>query len=656
MFEKKASVKTFSSYIKQNYERRVGPSNVIALWRTDDADYGGEIASYYAGVRGIQNVIEVDIPITDPPSIEDVEIVRAAVIAASQDKQIHAIVMCGDWPKRNHIATAGWCFDDYLRNLHNPITDAPFLYVPSANWLRMFRFDRRAGRPGSHSLSDNRGTYEDENFYKTPLWTASRAVVVGDIIRHSESLETFASLFICDVNGTTGVTEPSLTPSGSDPDPYYDDGTARWRQYNINKVLYDPNISPSGLCRLPLNYAQEIINYSDKNASDITKVLYALRTEPILEFVDMSDNKDVMIQYVVTRLNAPAVQASDAYTTRLELAKDIIDRGIAFENAEHATVPGTHLLGGDSGAVDGCSVSALYDLQKNHENIVDQNNIFWRNMLAESAYAPYYATAVDNNYQAGDNYIQPKIGSTFTPVSDVFFHFLGVDTYFNSDRLPWASTEISYIPGAIATFGRSCGMAKTFGTELDFHTTQQITTTRNPTITLLPSAGDTASIYYGNVESTDTEGYRLSCSLDNASVIVSQTDRVVVNDTTNGTTNIDVPSGTPAEHYQYILSNMPAEWSITITCTGPESRCAYALRHGAAVAIGSLLEPLAPNSPSAHNIVDSFLHGNNLCETLRLYTSYLEIKNHGTSSLDCYGVVGDPLYRPFGHIELARQQ
>ena len=122
-------------------------------------------------------------------------------------------------------------------------------------------------------------------------------------------------------------------------------------------------------------------------------------------------------------------------------------------------------------------------------------------------------------------------------------------------------------------------------------------------------------------------------------------------DSVNGTTVLSVPSGSLRSQYSWFESNLPVEWAITISCTGPESRTAYALRHGACVAFGALQEPMADNSPVGHNIVDAFLYGHNLAEVMRLVSKGQNITSFDVNFIGALGVVGDPLYRPFGHFE-----
>ncbi len=635
---------TFNSFVKENYSRRITARNILVLYRDNDS-FGKDIADYYKSVRNIpdSNVMTVSITNSNSATIDEVIVMKNAVRSFSGINSICSIVLCGDFPNKGvEAGVFGKGFDDYLKALFIDVNAQGSQVFPKYNYLRFEEVDRRAYRFGKHSESLS-GKWGDSGWQKIRTWDAGISFNTGEFLRKKDT--SAESPFVCEIGGITGSVEFDWNaPSGSDGSGlYWDDGTIRWRAY-ISGIASDfftrKHGAISGYLRYPLDFKTKIENTQGDIPTGNNN----------WELFNGVNSKLAAVTYTVSRLTSPAVHSTDSYSTRLDLVKAIIDRGIAFEKARYNTVPGTQIVGGDVDPVPLANISTIAAIRERGD-VINQSRVFWKGMAAELANTTEYPSIPDNNFQAGDTHIQPVVGGTFTPVNDCFFHFLGNDSYFNNGRLPFSASTFSYYDGAITLFGRSCGMAKTYGTEIDFDVVASITQTANPSVINLVSAGDKADLKFQNQLGGNTTGYSFTCTLDNTSFEVTDTNEITLTDSINGTTVLTVPSGSPRSQYFWFESNLPIEWTVTIRCTGPESRTAYALRHGACVAFGALQEPMADNSPIGHNIVEAFLYGHNLAEVMRLVSKVQNITSFDVDFIGALGVVGDPLYRPFGHFE-----
>lgn len=638
-------------------ERRLTAENILVCWRKNDVAYGKQVAEYYQQKRNIpdSNMVEIDVQtFSGETSVEDCIKVRETVLPYVENLPIHAFVLCGDWPRYMFNWTnagtlwAGLSFDDLLKFLFYPLTTTkdnqpPLQDLHSKSVPNLQNVQNGFVRK---ELEDKTlyGRWDDKGWQKVKRWEPEQNYSANDIV-FMESVSESAPL-ICEIGGLSGKQELTIF-TGLDPEPYFTDGTVTWRYYDYPnfetaKLFAEKKYLSSGGVRMQKDFIRQI-----KNSKDDSWLPKPWRRFGYTQNVDINNSQE--IAFVVTHLVHPSVFAEDAWSSRLEATKALIDRSIAFENANHTSVPGTQIL---SGLLKGSSSSTIFAItellafQNDYAGYFDQNKIFWDKMDLEAAETPDYSISIAENFPSGATGLYPETGVTYVNTLDVFFHAMGNRAYFANDRLPFQKGVFGYLDGAITIFGQSCGLSGDLGTEINYETQYTISQTENPNAISLPNAGDKGKIYFPNERGTTRDGFYLKSTDASTTVEVTGDNQITLTDATNGTTVLNIPTGTLRSQYNWISTNLPANWTISISCAGSESRGAHAIRNGACVAVGAPLEPMLQNAPCVHNFFTAFLHGHCLAEAAR----HLQ-QGYSNTISQCQMVIGDPLYRPFHKLE-----
>lgn len=643
---------------QRNASRDVTATNVLVLWIAGQA-YGEEVALYYQSRRGIpaENMIPVGLPGWNGSaaiSLADaVELTRPAHTVMLQ-RDIEVVVLCGDFPKTitHSYDVWVWVVDDCYRRPDVVMSDGwaayPIDLSKGAHRARAYHTgfydDYLAGWGKPEAYSPRIGAKNSGLVYyreahpawlRIPEWRPGTHYRVGTVIKHP--VVGALGLVTCSVEGTSGDVRPAA-PVLDPPDFYWPDGEVRWVPLD-DITGYMPEFPRiGGFNRHPRDHRNRIL--AMPNTGSIQSPFYLV------------EDPAYTVMYSCARLVSGEFDpANPAYRTRLANTKRLIDDAIEVEQRGLRAVPGKQFVSGDVGTFNAQTgeklyfgLSAYYELLS-HADIVDMDTVYWDSIVPEAtAAATYPVPDVATRYQVGDNRLQPVDGQTFTPATDLFFHFVGVGAYFSGGKWPWDTTQIGYEQGAITGFGRSCGAMGAWSNELDWwHGTYSLDVSADPrdattAVNITADGGRTI--------------FRLQYSGATGTVSVGTPGVVALSDDANGDTTLPaVPQSTNAAAIKaYLQANLPAGWSLTHGCSGSgESRASYAIKAGACVAFGSAIEPYTSNVWSPYGLVDAILSGCNIAEAMRFGGRQDQVHQDGVgTAIKGWWCVGDPLYRPFG--------
>ena len=257
----------------------------------------------------------------------------------------------------------------------------------------------------------------------------------------------------------------------------------------------------------------------------------------------------------------------------------------------------------------------------------------------------YVETMPADSFPPGATALSPGVtGKTFVNQSDVFFRAVGLEAYYETALEVETSTHFSYRTGAIVMFSQSYSAdpVSMNGTDYEFGT---------------PVLGGYAAFGPLNAKSPVRALLSYTINVNNflpypfslmyagadaaATVTCSTPGTLLLNSTVVGNTTIVIPSGTLRSQLVYIKSQLPAGWTAALVDGGMASRSDVAIRNGACAFWGSCAEPQSSGANKAAYLVQNLWHGMSLGEAA--YT-----QDDVIGSQTNY-VVGDPLYRPFGH-------
>jgi hypothetical protein len=401
--------------------------------------------------------------------------------------------------------------------------------------------------------------------------------------------------------------------------------------------------------------------------------------------------------YVHCRLEVEPVSANDnrlgaGSTTELAYLKRIIDDSITAEAAKYPDL-GTVVLQGSgsyNGYYDvsfpawrelkGCLVNTLYheslrnELPQVGRSVSYNSGTLLRGPLGNgyiyqvrkgpgvtAASAPTYPTVIGQSVVDGDltldcvdyvptdtrpagsnTLIRTRTG-TFVPMSGVFFRSVGAAAYLGVNAEHDQAGDFVYRRGAIVGVGQSFSyVPQCFqGVDYDYYTPViAVANSTNASVQTLVDAGSSV-LYVATVNNPSTW---ISAIYVGAPAADNGTMQVIADDIvrfTRGVDHIDVNlSGKTLRQKVAAINSALSGW--TNWNAGPgysHSRCDHAIRNGAAVAIGSWKEPGVVGAYKSHQIILGLWNGLCLGEIMQ----HLFIDNASRT------VVGDPLYRPFGH-------
>jgi len=243
----------------------------------------------------------------------------------------------------------------------------------------------------------------------------------------------------------------------------------------------------------------------------------------------------------------------------------------------------------------------------------------------------------------GSNTLVRTRTGTFVPMSNVFFRSVGEAGYLGANAEHDLSSDFTYRTGAIVGFGQSYSYTPPCfkGVDYDYH--KPVIAVADVTNASVQTLTDAASAVLNvaqinNVASWIGAIYVGAPTADNGTMQVLSNDVVRF---TNGASNVDVDLSDKTLRQKVAAINAAINgW--TNWRAGPaysHSRCDHAIRNGAVAAIGSWTEPFVTGGYKSHQIVLGLWNG--LCLG--------EIAQHLFISNTARTIVGDPLYRPFGH-------
>lgn len=257
-----------------------------------------------------------------------------------------------------------------------------------------------------------------------------------------------------------------------------------------------------------------------------------------------------------------------------------------------------------------------------------------------------------DNFPAGQtdiDYIAPEAGLTFSPINDVFIRCIGLYSYYGNQRKPEPQSAFAYRKGAVVLFSQSYGFSPGphIGKDWYFGNADALTTYgANGTATdcLVDYSG---YLSFANIIGNLSNPMVLKCNnaVTTATRVFTGTNTLVL--TENGATvaTLNWTSKTLDQVFDYLVANLPAGWLVKTLSGGTESRAMNALKNGAALVMASHREPYTNGAIKGRHFFSSLWFGSNAAEASLVMLQDTQAQGAYTM------IIGDPLYKPFGHRE-----
>jgi hypothetical protein len=260
----------------------------------------------------------------------------------------------------------------------------------------------------------------------------------------------------------------------------------------------------------------------------------------------------------------------------------------------------------------------------------------------------YLGTIPADSFPVGATALSPgKANTTFVNQTDVFFRAVGTDSYYNRwgpAREVEMAAHFQYRTGAIALFSQSLSAIPTPLAAIDYEFGSYKPNAMAATNCYGSAYAGLNFTNKNGIGATQLEFNRIGTGATTATVEVSSGNVVTLKTDGVTTFTIDLSAGSTLRAMLVTVKAAiasDANWSCT-TAEGCISRSDVAVRNGTVAYLGSCAEPGASGATQPTYFAQNLWGG--LCLGEIAYTS-LDVMD-----LQVYTyIVGDPLYRPFGH-------
>lgn len=610
-----------------NHQRRMGPENVLAFYRSGDS-IGEQIAKYYAQARNLpqSNILEVTITWTEADGVYmefadfDSLCAQLNAVCTQESKDIMCLLSCGCFPGAVGYATLnrddGWGFHELLENI------ALFTQWPSSVIC-------------DDGLSDPHSTY--------PTLHPEYAEAYAPDFQLGDSLA--ADFFAGRPPGIlfNGLWIRQLPLKDSD--------------YGLGAVPDETRrANGNHWCRMPKNRRQFL---RDRSSTMLHAGHYG------------NDGTDTNMTYAHIRLECcPVGEKNPDYADEFAVIKRVIDDSIAAEQENRTEWGNTLLAGGQSIAIAYYLYNDANDMGRNLDDF------YWCDMDFDAVESSFFDGDTADNMPGGASRIVPGTGFVENMLSDVFFTVLGYQAYhLAANQIPLNKGQMDFAKGAIYVAGQSFGLSPIPSQDTnwfysladfpaDFSTDYHADNNgdqRNCLNTYVPFWNRNAHGQTTGWGFTKVGTFRIrrnnTAPPTTATIEVISDNVFELREDAAVVATIDISGKTISEAYDFLAANMPANWDIVPHDGGTMSRGMAALFAGACVVTGALREP---GSLSYITSDAMWYHLFESCDCIAEASMKWNPTNGvggmqtGYSSQFGRGIIGDPLYRPFGYLEEKR--
>lgn len=523
-----------------NAPRRIGPANVLVLYRNGDA-IGQAVAQYYQLKRGIPagNVVALAVswlPTSNDMSTADANAILATLAPVLLATDIRAIVTCNWFPQTINGGIIN--FGNFLSCLLEYSTlAAANRYNSNVDWEATTNFASNYTSVSALSMAPLAGAYESQTQYGMMPPAGYAQAYTADIWLPHFRLEVSPV-----AAGDTRIANASV-------------------QNYLQKIIDD-------------SIAAEQAQYAD------------LGTVVCVGSGSYSGTWGSGLTVALPAWWEASGKARVLYCDQLgnELCTIPRSTNIATLGLISRTVTGNNMVmcvgGGATAAAE-----AAWNIGFTGAITVD-GTVQWA----------YMGPMPANVYPAGATTLTPnRIGQTYVPLSDVFIRVIGEDAYYSQTTQPEQQSDLAYRQGAIVMFSQSYGYISNPIAGLDYDFGAPL-----PNAMADTACATATPIHYTNGNNFVVNGFSFASTAATPTVGVSGSDILLKS---AGTIVATIAlSGTLREQYAAIQAALPAGWTMTVEDPWLNSRCDTAIKNGACAAFGACAEPYTNGAIKGHFI------------------------------------------------------